>query len=68
MKDFMGNELKVGDRVVYTRVICGSPLYYFGRVNSFTPHKVKVGNFNVFPDKCIKIVGNGVQNSRDDVA
>ena len=59
MKDYCMNELKVGDRVVYTRIINNCPYLHWGRVNGFTPKKVRVGATTVTPDKCIKIVYNG---------
>ena len=59
MKDYMMNELKVGDRVVYAKYIDNTPFFGFGRVNGFTPKKVRIGATTVAPDKCVKIVFNG---------
>jgi len=62
MKDCLMNELKVGDRVVYTRIISNCSYLHFGRVNGFTPKKVRVGAITVAPEKCVKIVLDGVNN------
>ena len=56
MKDYLMNELKVGDRVVYTRLINNSAYLSFGRVNGFTNKKVRIGATTVNPDKIIKII------------
>ena len=59
VKDYLMNDLNIGDRVVYARIIDGSPFFGFGRVNGFTPKKVRVGNITVKPNNTVKIVFNG---------
>ena len=52
------NDLHVGDRVVFARYIDNSPAFGFGRVNGFTPKKVRVGDITVNPNRVVKIVFN----------
>ena len=56
MKDYMMNELQVGDMVVYATMINNSACFSFGRVSGFTPKKVRVGNTTVAPHRIVKIV------------
>ena len=42
MKDYLGNELQVGDKVVYLQFNRTSAQFHEGTVESFTPQKVYV--------------------------
>lgn len=60
MRDYLNNELKIGDKVVFVEVVERSCIgMSFGTVGGFTPKKVRIGNNVVKPDRVVKIIENG---------
>lgn len=59
-RDFMMNELKVGDKVLFVTIVNKYPCLSVGKVSGFTPKKVRIGNVTVHPDRVVKIVPEGV--------
>ena len=59
-RDFMMNELKVGDKVLFVTIVNKYPILAIGKVSGFTPKKVRIGSITVHPDRVVKIVPEGV--------
>lgn len=64
-RDFMMNELKVGDKVLFVEMVCKYPCLSTGKVSGFTPKKVRInksegGNTTVAPERIAKIISEGV--------
>lgn len=54
-RDFLMNELKVGDKVLYATIVNYCPCLTLGKVSGFTPKKVRIGNTTVHPERIVKI-------------